>query len=93
MVSTTDGFTKDSTISPMKSTPVKKTSSRKPLCLFTNILYVTNKTDTSKVGADKSKCKAIKYETTTWILKPKRKGNSKIYDQINKSLYYWIMHH
>ena len=33
MVSTTEGFTDDSTISPMTSTPVKKPSVQKSLCL------------------------------------------------------------
>ena len=37
MVSTPEGFTDDSPISPMKSTPVKKLIARKSLCLFTNI--------------------------------------------------------
>ena len=40
MVSTTEGFTDDSPISPMTSTSVKKPRARKPLCLFTNILDV-----------------------------------------------------
>ena len=40
MVSTTEGFTDDSPISPMTSTPVKKPRAQKSLCLFTNILYV-----------------------------------------------------
>ena len=61
--------------------------------MFTNVLDVKNKTDTRQVGADKSKCKEIKSVTTPWVLKPKRKLNSKINDQINKSLYKWIMHH
>ena len=40
MVSTTEVFTNNSPISPMTSTPVKKQSARKSLCLFTNILEV-----------------------------------------------------
>ena len=40
MVSTPEVFANDSPISPMTSTPVKKQSSRKSLCLFTNILDV-----------------------------------------------------
>ena len=46
MVSTNEGFTNDSTISPMKSTPVKKPSAGKLLCLFTNILDLKKKTAT-----------------------------------------------
>ena len=43
MVSTTEGFTNNSPISPMKPTPVKKPIARKPLCMFTNILDVNKK--------------------------------------------------
>ena len=31
--------------------------------------------------------------TKTWVLKQKRKGNSKINDQIKKYMYDWIMNH
>ena len=37
MVSTTEGFTNYSPISPMTSTPVKKPRAQKSLCLFTII--------------------------------------------------------
>ena len=40
MVSTPEGVTYNSTNVPMASTPVKKPSSRKSLCLFTNIFDV-----------------------------------------------------
>ena len=46
MVSTPEGFTDDSPIYPMKSTPVKKPRARKSLCMFTNILDVKKKTAT-----------------------------------------------
>ena len=59
----------------MTPTPVKKPSARKSLCIFTNILYVKNKTATHRFGAAKSKRRAIKTGTTPWALKPKRKGN------------------
>ena len=55
MVSTPELFTYDSPISPMTSTPVNKTSARKSLCLFTNILQVKNKTAARRVGTAKSK--------------------------------------
>ena len=48
----------------MNPTPVKKLSDRKSLCLFTNILYVKNKTAICRVGAAKPKGKAIKVGTT-----------------------------
>ena len=69
MVSTPEGCTDYSPISPMTSTPVKKPSARKSLCLFTNILDVKKKTATLQVGASKSKRKYIKYVTTPWALK------------------------
>ena len=46
MVTTPDGFTGNSPISPTVSTPVKKPSARKPLCLLNNILDVNNTTAT-----------------------------------------------
>ena len=93
MVSTPEVFTNDSTISPTTSTPVKKPSARKSLCLFTNILDAKKEAATRQFGAAKYKRKEIKYGTTPWSLKQKRKWNSKINDQINKSLYNWIMNH
>ena len=93
MVSTPEVFTDDSPISPMTSTQVKKSSAGKSLCLFTNILDVKNKTFTCRFVSARSKRKEIKYRTTPWALKQKRKGNSKINYQIKKSLYNWIMDH
>ena len=49
------------------------------------------KTDTRRVGASKSNRKEIKSVTTPCPLRQKRKGNSKINDQIKKYLYNWIM--
>ena len=93
MVFTTEGFNNNSPRYPMTLTPVKKPSARKSLCLFTNILYVKKKADINQVRAAKSKLKAIKSRTKPWLLKPKRKLNSKINNQIKKSLINWIMHH
>ena len=56
----------DSHISPMTSTPVKKPSAQKSLCMFTNILEVKKKTAYRQVGGAKSKFKAIKFGNTTW---------------------------
>ena len=71
MVSTTEGFTYNSPISPMTSTPANKPSAQKSLCMFTNILEVKNKNATCRVGCDKYKRKAIKYDNTPWALKQK----------------------
>ena len=87
MGSTPALFTDSSPIYSMTSIPVKKQSARKSLCLFTNILYVNNKTATRQVGDAIQKRKSIKYATTPWELKKKLKGNSKINGQINMSLY------
>ena len=75
----------------MTSTPFKKPSAQKSLCLFTNILDV-KKTATRQVGAAKYKRKAIKYTNTPWALKQNQKLNSNIDEQIKKSLYNWIVH-
>ena len=93
MVSTPEGFTDNSPISPMISTPVKKPSARKSLCLFTNILDARKKTATCQFGYAKSKCKAIKYGTTPWALNTEQKVNSKINDQIKNYVYTLIIHH
>ena len=53
MVSTPEVFTNNSPIYPMTPAPVKKTSARKSLCLFTNILDVKKKTAIRQVGASK----------------------------------------
>ena len=60
--------------------------------MFTKILEV-KKTAYRQVGAAKYKRKAVKYGNKPRALKQKLKGNSKINDQIKKSLYNWIMHH
>ena len=49
MVSTTGKITNNSTISSSTSTPVKKPSARKLLCMFTNILEVKKKLLTVKL--------------------------------------------
>ena len=54
----------------MTPTPVNQPNAIKSLFLFTNILDVKKKTSSSRVGAAKSKRKAIKSGTTPWALKP-----------------------
>ena len=51
MVSTPELFNINSPISIMKSSPAKKTSARKSLCMFTNVLYANKKTAYRRVGA------------------------------------------
>ena len=73
MVSTLEGFTNNTHISPMTLTAVKRPSATKSMCLFTNILDVKKKTDTHQVGAAKSKRKIIKYGNTPWVLRKSEK--------------------
>ena len=93
MFYTPERFTDNSPIYPMASILVKKQSAQKSLCMFTNILEVKKKTAYRQVVAAKYKPKAIKFINSPWELKQKRKGNSKIDEQIKKSLYNWNIHH
>ena len=53
MVSTPEGVTYGIPNVPMISTPVKKASDRKSLCLFINIFDVKNKTAKRLIGVEK----------------------------------------
>ena len=78
MVSTPEGDTDNSPNLFMTSTLVNKPSSRKSLCLFTNIFYVEKKTAKRRIEAAKSKCRAMKVGNSMWTKKTKLKGHSKI---------------
>ena len=69
----------------------RKPTARKSLCLSTEVLDVKNKTSVCWVGADKSKRKAIISGSMLWSSISKRKGNTKINKQYNKSIYNWIL--
>ena len=60
ILSTPEGFTDNSPNVHMISTPVKKPSARKSLCLFTNILDVKPTTAKLRFVAAKLKCKSMK---------------------------------
>ena len=90
MVSTPEVVTYDSPNVPMTSTPVKKPSARKSLCLFTNILYVKQETSTRRIVAAISKRRSMKVDTSLWTKKTKQKGHSKINHHIKRNLYAWI---
>ena len=60
ILSTTKGVTYNIPNVPMKSTPVKKPSASKSLCLSNNILDVKPKTAKRRIVAEKSKRKAMK---------------------------------
>ena len=86
-----EGFTDNSLNLHMTSTPVKKPSARKSLCLFTNILDVKPKTSKLHIVAAKTKRRAMTVDTSQW--KKERKGHSKINEQIKHNLYKWITRH
>ena len=52
-----------------------------------------NKAAERRVGAAKSKHKAIKARNKPWALKPKQKVNSIMRDYIKKSFHNWINNH
>ena len=93
ILSTPCGVTDNIPNVPMTSTPVKRPSSRKSLCLFTNILDVKPKTEKRRIVAAKYKRKAMKVGNNLWAKKTKRKGHSKINEQIKRNLYTWITRH
>ena len=66
MVSTPEYVTYYSPNVPMKSTPVKKPSARKSLCLFTNILYVKKKKAKRRIGAAESKRRVMEVGNSLW---------------------------
>ena len=82
-----------SPIVPMTSTPVKKPSTSKSLCLFTNILNVKNKTSKRHFVDAESKHRAMKVGNSLWTNKTKLKCCSKINEQIKCNLYVWITRH
>ena len=77
----------------MTSTPVKKPSARKSLCLFTKILDVKPKTEKHHIVAAESKRRAMKVGTSQWTKKIKRKGHQKINEQIKRNMYAFISRH
>ena len=76
LLSNTEGFTDNSSNVHMPSTPVKKPSARKSLCLFKNILDVKPKTAKRHFVATKSKRKAKKVGNSLWTKKKTQKGHS-----------------
>ena len=93
LLSTPKGVTYNSPNLHVTSSPVKKPSARKSLCLFTNILDVKLKTSKRRFVAAKYKRKAMKVGNSLWTKKIKRKGYSKINNQIKCNLYAWITRH
>ena len=80
-------------MSPGTPMIVRNTSVRKSLCLFTEFFYVKNRTNVRRVGAAKSKRNATREGSMLWSSIPKRKGNTKINEQVKKYLYNCILQH
>ena len=74
ILSTPEGFTDNSPYVHMTSSPVKKPSARKSLCLFTNILDVKPTTAKRFFIAVKSRHKAMKLCNSLWTKKQNEKG-------------------
>ena len=74
LLSTPEGFTDNSPNVHIPSTPVKKPSARKSLCLFTNILDVKPTTAKRRFVAAKLKRKSMKVCNSLWTktIKTKR---------------------
>ena len=77
----------------MTSTPVKKPSAGKSLCIFTNILDVKNKTAERCIVAEKPKRKSMKVGISLCTNETKRKGHSRINENIKRNWYTWITRH
>ena len=65
---------------------VKNTSAGKPLGQFTELMDVKKKNAVFRLGADKSKHKAIRSGSILWSSIPKRQGHTKINDQVKNPL-------
>ena len=93
MVSTTDIFSGNSPIQPSQSMNMKNTSTRKPLHQFLETLEVKPKTDVRIFCAAKSAHKATRQGSILWSNIPKRRGYSKINQQVKEELFNWILQH
>ena len=93
IVSTPEEVTRDSPSLPMTSTPLKKPSARKSMCLFANILDVKDKTAKLRIVAAQSKYRSMKLGTSLWTKKTKQKEHSKINYNIKRNMYAWITRH
>ena len=78
MVSTNEIGTGNSLMSPSQSVTVKNPIARKSLRQFLEALDVKYKTAVCRLGAAKSKCKAIIAGNTLWSILSKNRGHTKI---------------
>ena len=61
--------------------------------MLTNVINIKKKSAKRHVGAAKSKRRTMIVGNILWTNKKKRKGNSKINEQIKRNLYAWITRH
>ena len=80
IISTPEGVTDNSPNVHMTSTPVKKSSARKSMCIFTNILDGKPTTAKRRFVAAKSKRKAMKMCNSLW----KKKNEKGILKSISR---------
>ena len=73
ILSTPEGVTNHSPNVHLTSSPVKKPSARKSVCLFTNILAVESTTAKRRFVAAKSRRKSMKVCNSLWTKKIKTK--------------------
>ena len=93
MVSTPEGFTYNSLMTPNPYIYTKNPSSRISLPQFTEILDVKHNTAVRSYGAARENYKAKKIGNVLWSNIEKRRGNEKINQKVRQSLYHWIIHH
>ena len=93
ILSTPEGVIDNSHNVYTTSSPVKKPSAIKSLCLFTNILDVKYTIEERRFVAARFRRKAMKVCNSLWKNQKKRKGHSKINEQIKRNLYTWITRH
>ena len=91
MVSSPKLFTNNSPISPSPYATVKKTSARKPLNHFSEVLDFKQKTAVNRLSASRPNIKTTITGSMLWYSIPKRRGHTKI----NKceNIYIWIPQH
>ena len=71
IISTSEESTYDNPNVSMTPKPVNKPTTRKSLCLFTNVFNVKNKTAKLRVGAAKPKRRSMKIGNILWNKKNK----------------------
>ena len=93
MVSTPEGCTNNSLMTPNPYLSTKNPCAIKKLYKFTLTLDVKRNTFVSEFGAAKAKHKAIRKNNLLWSDIIKRRSHTKINQIFREALYDWILHH